>query len=184
MLIGASTGGPAHIEKILSNLHFPLPFSIIIAQHMGAEFLPSFVQQLAFKTKHSIHLCEDGLVLKKGNVYIATNYCSLSLEASDIKFKVQEVQNIHFNPDINHLFSSGVAFCFTNTLLAIILTGIGEDGVIGATKLAQNGVECIAESEESSIVYGMPARAKESVANIQVLHLDQIIDAIDSFGKR
>lgn len=183
MLIGASTGGPAHIEKILNALFEPLNFTLIIAQHMDSKFLPGFVKQLASRTSHSILLSQENQTIVKGNVYIATNYCSLYKNGDDIKFHVKEFLDARFNPDINHLFSSALPLKKNNKLLAIILTGIGDDGVKGCELLTENGVECIAESEKTAKVYGMPARAKERVANIKVLDLNEIIQAIQTFGE-
>ncbi|MDH4944288.1 CheB methylesterase domain-containing protein [Sulfurimonas sp. C5] len=182
VLIGASTGGPAHIEKILSALQSPLNYTLIIAQHMGAEFLPSFVKRLSLKTGHPILLSENNQTLQKGHIYIATNHCRLSKDAEHIKFQVEKSNNAMFNPEINQLFGSAVSIISTNKLLAILLTGIGDDGVQGCQLLAEHGAECIAESEKTAIVYGIPARAKEQIPNINVLDLDQIIDAIQTFG--
>jgi two-component system, chemotaxis family, protein-glutamate methylesterase/glutaminase len=182
VLIGASTGGPAHIEKILGALKEPLEYTLIIAQHMGSEFLPSFVRRLSLKTKHNIVLCEDQQVITPGYVYIATNQCSIHSDGNNLKFSVLNSAITHFNPDINHLFTSAATLNTTYDMLAILLTGIGDDGVKGCKLLAEHGATCIAESEESAIVYGIPARAKEQVQDINILNLDQIIDAIKTFG--
>lgn len=182
MLIGASTGGPAHIEKILGALKEPLGYTLIIAQHMGVEFLPSFVKRLSLKTQHNIALCEDHQRVNAGCVYIATNQCSIDDEGNDLKFRVLNSAVTHFNPDINHLFTSAAKLNTKYDMLAILLTGIGDDGVKGCKLLAEHGATCIAESEESAVVYGIPARAKEQVQNINILDLDQIIDAIKTFG--
>ncbi|WP_304545939.1 CheB methylesterase domain-containing protein [Sulfurimonas microaerophilic] len=184
MLIGASTGGPAHIEKILSSLEEPLPFSIVIAQHMGEEFLPSFVKRLSLKTNHKIMLCEDGQTFMQGCIYVATNNSSISSDIDGLKVRVKHSEKAHFNPEINHLFNSVNTLTSTHKILAILLTGIGDDGVEGCKLLSEHGAKCIAESEKTAIVYGMPARAKESVANIEVLDLDKIIEAIQIFGER
>lgn len=182
MLIGASTGGPAHIEKILGALQGPLDYTLVIAQHMGADFLPSFVKRLSIKTGHPILLSQDEQTVQKGNIYIATNHCSLYADGSSIKFRVEQSADTMFNPEINQLFSSALSIASSNKLLAILLTGIGDDGVKGCQLLAEHGVECIAESEKTAIVYGIPARAKEQVQNIHVLELDEIIQAIQIFG--
>ena len=67
-------------------------------------------------------------------------------------------------------------------MLGVILTGIGADGVEGCVKLAQQGAKCVAESQESAIVYGMPMRAKERIPTIEVQKLDTIINTILTFG--
>lgn len=182
VLIGASTGGPAHIEKILCALSEPLSFSIIVAQHMGAEFLPSFVQRLSLKTKHPISLTHDDQILEHGKVYIATQQCELKLKRDNIYFELKSSPTARFNPEINYLFASVAPLAHEYKILPIILTGIGDDGVDGCSLLAKEGVSCIAESEKTAIVYGMPARAKERVGRVQVLNLPEIIQKIQEFG--
>ncbi|MBN2816174.1 MAG: chemotaxis protein CheB [Campylobacterales bacterium] len=183
VLIGASTGGPAHIEKILLALQKPLCFTLIIAQHMGQEFLPSFVQRLSLKTNHTIELVKDGSYVEKGKVYIVTQRCSLIHRDFNLLFHVESKHDARFNPEIDYLFHSATIIKKTADLLAIILTGIGDDGVDGCVALAKNGVQCLGESEKTAVVYGMPARAKEKVPNIEILDLQAIITAIQKFGE-
>jgi len=182
ILIGASTGGPAHIEKILCSLEELRNTAIIIAQHMGADFLPSFVKRLREKSNQDIFLAIDAESIRPGTVYIATDNCALRVSSYDIKFCVTKKQNAHFNPDINELFSSAVPLLSDYSFLPILLTGIGDDGVDGCSTLAKEGVQCIAESQKSAVVYGIPARAKERVANILIKDLDEIISHINSYG--
>jgi len=182
VLIGASTGGPAHIEKILSRLPAPLPFSIVIAQHMGAEFLPSFVQRLRLKTSHDIVLAQEGMSLCSQRVYITSNTTTLQLHNSLLHFSVQNSSTARFNPDIDALFTSFTQLSNLKNILAIILTGIGDDGINGCIALASRGVRCLAESQKTAIVYGMPARAKEQVSGVAVLDLYEIIEQIKKFG--
>ncbi|MCD6258464.1 MAG: chemotaxis protein CheB [Helicobacteraceae bacterium] len=182
ILIGASTGGPAHIEKILSSLVGLHDTAIIIAQHMGADFLPSFVKRLREKSKQNILLAQDKELIFANAVYIVTNNCEFEATSQGIRFHITTKQNAHFNPDINELFFSALPLIGQYTLLPILLTGIGDDGVDGCSALAQKGVQCIAESQKSAIVYGIPARAKERVQDVQVKDLDEIISLIHTFG--
>jgi two-component system, chemotaxis family, protein-glutamate methylesterase/glutaminase len=182
ILIGASTGGPAHIEKILCSLEGLHDTAIIIAQHMGADFLPSFVKRLGEKSKQNILLAKDKDLISSGSIYIVTDNCELTATSQGIQFHVTQTQSAHFNPDINHLFFSALALVEDYTLLPILLTGIGDDGVNGCSALAQKGVQCIAESQKSAVVYGIPARAKERVQDILVKDLDEIVSLIRTFG--
>lgn len=182
ILIGASTGGPAHIEKILSSLESLDKTAIIIAQHMGADFLPSFVKRLREKSNQNIFLAKDEELICANTIYIATDNCEIEASPQGIKFRVSKTQSAHFNPDINNLFSSALPLLGDYTLLPILLTGIGDDGVNGCSALAQKGAQCIAESQKSAVVYGIPARAKERVQDILVKDLEEIISYINSFG--
>lgn len=183
ILIGASTGGPAHIEKILCALQEPMDFTVIIAQHMGSEFLPSFIKRLALKTHHSIELAQDKEIVQSGTVYIADRHCALVANGSYLEFRVTTPSHAPYNPEINYLFRSAAKLAPKYKLLATLLTGIGDDGVEGCLELSQNGIKCIAESQKTAIVYGMPARAKERIPSIQVMDLDDIIREIQNFGE-
>ena len=182
ILIGASTGGPTHIEKILMALGSRYRCCVIIGQHMGAAFIPSFVKRLKEQTKTSVSLLEKGMALEMGKAYLCTGRVFLALHNHQLVCShVEEVLD-HYNPDINALFNAFVPYAGELDMMAMILTGIGEDGVQGCRELAQNGALCIAESEESAVVYGMPLRAKEIVGTIEVKSLAQIIDRVKEFA--
>lgn len=183
ILIGASTGGPAHIEKILSSLAEPLHCIIIIAQHMGSEFLPSFVKRLALKTNHTIELVADQMTLQRGNIYVANHHCDLIQKEFSIELKVTQTSTAPYNPEINYLFHSATKLLPKHQILATLLTGIGDDGVNGCKELAKLGASCLAESQKTAIVYGIPARAKERIPTIEVMDLDDIITKIKNFGE-
>lgn len=150
---------------------------------MGADFLPSFVKRLAHKSNHAISLAQDKEKIYNTGIYITSHNCEIIQTSAGLEFRVTQAQSEHFNPDINHLFFSALPLSNSYKFLAVLLTGIGDDGVNGCSALAQNGVKCIAESEKSAIVYGIPARAKERVLNILVRDLSDIITEIQNFGE-
>ena len=84
-----------------------------------------------------------------------------------------EIKTI-YTPNVDVLFNSGTQIAKNVNLLAILLTGIGDDGAAGLDKLYKAGAKCIAENEESAIVYGMPKRAKELNQNLKSLNLMMI----------
>lgn len=182
ILIGASTGGPAHIEKIIASLEENFEATIVIAQHMGEEFIPSFVKRLKTKSSHSIELAQEGMLLNKRSIYI-TSYNTKIISKHSLHFEVTQTPKSFYNPNINTLFHSGADLTKQNEILAIILTGIGDDGVDGLDALYKAGALCIAESQESAIVFGMPARAIEKIPNIQVASLANIITKIREFTR-
>lgn len=182
IVLGSSTGGPAHIGKILNTLDTLSNASMIIAQHMGKKFIPSFVSRLNNSSALSVRLACDKLVLKTEEVYVCSDLSDIVAESGTLSFKVTENTPDSYNPNIDYLFSSMARLQPEIEILAIILTGIGDDGVDGAILINKSGGRCIAESEKSAVVYGMPARAKELVENIEVKTLDEIINAIEVFG--
>jgi len=136
--------------------------------------------------KNARYVCvralDSGVTLEKGTVYIATGRVHLCEHNGHLQVERVETVNDHYNPDIDHLFTQMAAFAGQTTMLGVILTGIGADGVEGCVKLAQQGAKCVAESQESAIVYGMPMRAKERIPTIEVQKLDTIINTILTFG--
>lgn len=182
ILIGASTGGPAHLEKIVAALSEDFGAAIIIAQHMGDEFIPSFAKRLNERSKLEIVQAYQDAILCYGKVFIVSQHSELHVHNNHIAISVRENTYAHFNPDINALFLSAVKLTDRCEILAIILTGIGEDGADGCSMLDAKGVKCVAESQKTAVVYGMPARAIERSKNIHSKDLYEIIEIIKKFG--
>lgn len=184
ILIGSSTGGPGHLQKIVSSLPSSFNAILVIAQHMYSPHLKSFASRLNEISNVTVRLAQQEALLENTNVYICEQNCMFDLVGGKVKLLVQESDNkSKYNPDISQLFSSAVMLCDKYKIMAIILTGIGDDGATGIFELSKCGASVIAESQESAIVYGMPMRAKELVKNIDVLSLNEVIHAIKEFGK-
>lgn len=181
ILIGSSTGGPGHLQKIIAALPCTFNATMVIAQHMGAEYLKSFAASLNKISKLTVTLVEDTNYLENKTIYVCEKNCKFTM-ANQATLSIQENEHSQYNPDISELFSSAVALCGRYKIMAIILTGIGDDGSNGMLDLSGCASSLIVESQESAIVYGMPMRAKELVKNVEVLSLDEIIVAIKKFG--
>lgn len=184
VLIGASTGGPGHLKKILSAMSDDFSMSIVIAQHMNSTFIPSFINQFSNELKANVSSIDAPLELKPTNIYICPNNCRIHKQ--DFTIKVEPLLGIEtpYNPSVDTLFFSAASYCREANILAVLLTGIGQDGAHGMDELQKSGAQCIAENEKSAIVYGMPKRALEINPNIQSQHLDDIILSIKKFGER
>ena len=115
-------------------------------------------------------------------MHICSTHCELHKRDRYLKLEAASGVDSHYNPSVDHLFHSAVKLCKEYDVLAILLTGIGHDGASGLSELQNARAQCIAESEESAIVYGMPKRAVELNNNIKVMHLDDIIKYIKRFG--
>ena len=172
VFIGASTGGPGQITKIVQNLSKSTTASFIIAQHMQSEILKSFVSQLSQKTELAVYLAEDKTLIQPASIYI----CKESLEISCEKTPcfLTTVKSV-YTPSIDILFQSAVRLLPKFGVIAIILTGIGDDGAKGLHELYNKGAVCIAESQESAKVYGMPKAAFEHTPAIEIMNINSII---------
>jgi len=182
VLIGASTGGPSHIRKILAALGGGFAHPLIIAQHMGSEYLPSFAHGLALEYGRPVEVVKEGMLCSEGGIYLCDQKCELTRTDKGLTFKVSKKDDQGYNPDINHFFLSVKNLNPRLDLLALLLTGIGEDGAKGMMALSSIGARCIAESSESAIVYGMPMRAKE-LGIEEVRSLEEIKNIVSQFGR-
>ncbi len=182
ILIGSSTGGPGHLEKLLSQLKSDLSSTIIIAQHIDAMFLPSMVKHLNDICRHEIIQAQENQPIKNGSiVFTHKNITSLHLDHTKGLHLQKSTLPSHYSPCIDDLFLSAAKLYGNIDILACLLTGIGDDGAKGMLALKRSGVHCISESEDSSIIYGMPKAAFELGASSEVLGLDEIIQKIQSF---
>lgn len=182
ILIGASTGGPGHLKDIFSNLTPDFTTPIIIAQHMNHVFIESFVKQFNSELDLGVVMSETKHCIEKKHIYVCAKHCELTKKGHDLELVGCDFVKSHYNPSIDHLFQSAIPFVKDYDILAILLTGIGQDGAMALSNLQKAGATCIAESKESAIVYGMPKAAIEINPNIQALSLKKIISKIKQFG--
>lgn len=182
ILIGASTGGPGHIQKIIQALPVDFSATIIIAQHMGAEYIPSFVKQLQHVTMLNVVAVTDQLAVLPGHIYICSFMTRIESRTGRLAFVQKKQEMERYNPDIDSLFESAALLPKVYKTTGIILTGVGDDGARGIKALADKGRSCIAESEGSAVVYGMPFQAKLLVKNILVKPLGDIIQTVKLLG--
>ncbi|RAZ51247.1 CheB methylesterase domain-containing protein [Campylobacter hyointestinalis] len=180
VLIGASTGGPGHLRELFRDIILPQNVSIVIAQHMNKAFLPSFVKEFNKDIKSEATMVKEKELLKnqiyiceKNSIILDTKQLMISPDNSGIP--------TIFNPNVNMLFSSAVSACKFSDVFAVLLTGLGDDGAIGLDKLYKSGAKCIAENEETAIVYGMPKRAKELNPKLETENLQNIKIELEKF---
>lgn len=181
--IGASTGGPQVIEKILSSLptDYSLPF--LIVQHISPGFTSGFVDWLNTNSKLKVSVAKDGEHIEPGNCYIAPDNFHLTVtENKIIKLTDDEPEN-NLRPSIDRLFSS-LANYYNKSAIGILLTGMGKDGAKELKTMKDLGCLTIAQSKESSLIFGMPAEAvKLDAANLS-LSPDEIIKLLISIHKQ
>jgi two-component system chemotaxis response regulator CheB len=164
--IGASTGGPAVIAAIIERLPADLNIPVVIALHLAEGFTRPFAETLTKRGSVPVVEAIDGQTLLPGTVYLAPGGRQMSLVSSPgdsiVRIRISdEIPENDCRPSVDILFRS-VAELFTNRAVAVILTGMGRDGTIGLKLLKDRGAFIMAQDEESSIVFGMPAAAIEA----------------------
>lgn len=172
--IATSTGGPAALHLILSALPADFPVPILVVQHISRGFTLGFAGWLDQASKLRVKLAEEGETITAGTVYIASDdrhLCASSVRRIHLS-RAAEVGG--FRPSGTPLFES-VAVAYGRSALAVILTGMGRDGVDGLRAIHNAGGRTIAESEETAVVYGMPAAAVAAGLADLVLPLHQVI---------
>lgn len=179
ILIGASTGGPSQIKYLISDLELENT-TIVIAQHMQANFLPSYANQLDKECKSKVVLLSETCFLEDKKIYICQHNTELFLNLRAGFNK----GTFPFCPNVDLLFNSASKITKDYEILAILLTGIGDDGAKGLYELYKKGVKCIGESEKSCVVYGMPKRAFELNNKLKQLDIEDIKKEILSFIRK
>jgi two-component system response regulator WspF len=172
LAIGASTGGPLALAKVLADLPENFEASVLIVQHIESEFSSGLAEWLGSQCRLPVMLAERGATPEPGKVYVAGPNGHLVLLPS-FQFGQQSAQpgELH-TPSVNALFLSLAQHA--NPGAAAILTGMGNDGVAGMSELHRRGWHTIAQDEGSCVVYGMPRAALEVGAAKQSLALNAI----------
>lgn len=162
ILIGASTGGVAALERVLVDLPANSP-PVVIVQHMPGAFLVSFSQKLNRLLPHDVALAREDELLGYGQIRLAPGLGQHTgvLRGSGrwrCRFQDSDAADLHC-PAVDALFHSAIPHA--KEVIAIILTGLGKDGAEGMLGLRQAGATTIGQDAESSVVYGMPRAAWE-----------------------
>lgn len=164
VLIGVSTGGPRTLEEILPLLPADLPWPVVVAQHMPAAFTAPLASRLdgicALRVREAAQLEP----LRPGNVYIAkggTDLCVSNRGGQIISVNRPESPKYHWHPSVELLVRSAMEVFSGDRLIAVQLTGMGNDGARAMAQLKLRGGHTVAESEDSAVVFGMP---KELIA--------------------
>lgn len=180
IVIGASTGGPAAILHFLREMDHPVSVPIVIVQHMPGEFINGLVLWLNSVTTGNVILAFDNMVIEKEMIILAPGDENLSIERRDgllvTKLHKNDKQS-RYLPSVDVLFKS-VANTVGKRAVAIILTGMGDDGVQGLLAIRQAGGYTIAQDEASCAVFGMPRAAIEAGAVEKVLPLANLASKI------
>ncbi len=185
VVIGSSTGGTQALELVLTALPGDSP-GIAIVQHMPEKFTAMYAQRLDGLCEMNIREAKDGDRLERGVVLIAPGGKHMQLRKAGGQYFAVVADGPPVNrhkPSVDVLFKSA-AECAGKDLLALILTGMGDDGARGMKLLHDKGARTIAQNEETCVVFGMPKEAIKLGAVDEVLPLGQMSAAIRAFDAR
>ena len=177
--IGASTGGPVAVQRVLAALPANYPYPLVVAVHMPAEFTAAFAERLdatcAIKVRHA----NDGDELSPGLALIAPGglQSSVELHGGHLRVRVRPGGEHLYKPSVDILFESA-AEALGGAVQAVVLTGMGSDGTAGAGRLKARGAIVWSQDQQSSIVYGMPYSVAKAGYTDRVLALDDIGPAL------
>ena len=174
--IGASTGGPNALAELLTQLPEDFPVPIVIVQHMLATFTRHFAERLAAQCRIKIVEANAGDTVAPGHAYVARGDYHLLTERRLGRISLvmnQEVAENFCRPAVDVLFRS-IAHTYGVGALAVVLTGMGHDGLRGCGAIRDAGGDVIVQDEQSSVVWGMPGFVARAGLASQVLALDQL----------
>jgi len=185
VVIGSSTGGTQAIEQILLALPGDAP-GIAIVQHMPEKFTAMYADRLNNICAMRVKEAKDGDRLERGVVLIAPGGRHMQLQKRGGQYYAVVLDGPPVNrhkPSVDVLFRS-LADATNGDALAIMLTGMGDDGARGMKQLHDLGVRTLAQDEASCVVFGMPKEAIRLGAVDQVMPLDAMAAAIRQFDAR
>jgi len=163
--IGSSTGGPEALTKVLPLLPGDFPLPILIVQHMPPLFTASLAANLNKRSALTIKEAEDGEPIEVGKVYIAPGGRHMVMrppqDGGPATIGLNDAPPVKScRPSVDVLFRS-IAAVQGGNVLAVVLTGMGDDGSDGVAALKRKGCYCITQSEKTCVVYGMPRAVDE-----------------------
>lgn len=159
--IGSSTGGPPALQSIFSSFEHKFPFAMVVSQHMPAGFTRAFADRLNRSSSFNVKEAEDGDEVCPGSILIAPGGMNMTFEVCGDQVRARinpPTASDRYVPSVDVMLESCAAI-YRKRLIAVILTGMGNDGSKGVRVVHEQGGYVIAESDETAVVYGMPREA-------------------------
>ncbi len=181
LLIGSSTGGPQALMSLVAGLAPVIDkVPVLITQHMPPTFTTILAEHLARAANRPAREAVDGEAVKAGRIYLAPGglHMRVARHGSEVVIALDGGPQINFcRPAVDPLFTSAIQV-WHGGILALILTGMGSDGMRGGKDIVSSGGNIIAQDEATSVVWGMPGSAANAGICSAVLPLDQIAQKV------
>ncbi|MCL1967050.1 MAG: chemotaxis-specific protein-glutamate methyltransferase CheB [Fibromonadales bacterium] len=179
--IGVSTGGPKSLAEMLPKLCSMTTLPILLVQHMPPNFTKSLADSLNAKCSHEVVEGLPGTIVKDKTVYIAPGGNHMTVKSRGTQFVLENNQDPPENgcrPSVDVLFRSVAAAYPPDTIVGVILTGMGNDGTPSLPHLKNKNAYLIAQDEDSSVVFGMPRAAAATGLLDKVATLMKVPEAV------
>lgn len=176
LLIGCSTGGPDALSRVLEDLPAALPVPVLVVQHMPPLFTAMLAERLGRVSPLTVREAQDGDLVAPGEVLVAPGGRHLVLQRSAglVRAVLDDGPMENFcRPAVDTLFRSA-AQIYGGNAVALVLTGMGQDGLVGCRLLAEKGARIVVQDEATSVVWGMPGSVAGAGLAHEVLPLDAI----------
>jgi two-component system chemotaxis response regulator CheB len=178
LAMAASTGGPNALAAVIAALPRDFPLPVLVTQHMPPIFTTMFAQRLARESLLECAEARDGEVIRRGRVYVAPGDRHLMVVSSGVmRVPTIHVSNDppehHCRPAANPMFRTA-AQAFPGGVLAVVLTGMGDDGREGCEAVAASGGKVVVQDEQTSVVWGMPGSVVSSGIPCSIVPLQSI----------
>ncbi len=176
IVIGSSTGGPQALEAVIGGLSRDLPVPVFVVQHINEEFSHRLANRLADVTSLNVVEATRGDVVRRGTVYVAPGDAHMEVSQPEDHVRIR----LHNGPEVNScrpsvdvLFHSA-ANVYGPHQLAIVLTGMGIDGLEGCRAIAYRGAPVMVQDEASSVIWGMPGAVARADLADEIVPLQDI----------
>jgi two-component system chemotaxis response regulator CheB len=175
--IGISTGGPNALGEMIPHLPADLPVPVLLVQHMPPGFTASLAEHLAKRSRIRVKEGEEGESVQPGTVYIAPGGKHMVLRrlpTGGLIVGINDQPPVNScKPSVDVLFRS-MAAQVDGAVLALVMTGMGNDGCEGVRTLKRQSCYCLSQSEKSCVVYGMPMAVDEAGLSDERVPLDML----------
>ena len=179
VVLGASTGGPATVMRLAPGFTRDFPAAVLLVQHMPASFTTQYAAQLAEFTSIRVKEAENNEAVQAGTLYICPGAQHLRVTPSGrIQLDNTSGRINGYLPNIDVTMETVAAYAGAMSI-GVVLTGMGNDGAIGAKAIKSAGGLILAQDEATSVIFGMPAEAIKVAGVEQVLAIDDIYAAIE-----
>ena len=184
VIIGVSTGGPRTLEDILPHLPADSPWPVLVAQHMPAAFTRSFAERLDEVCPLHVVEASRPMPIEPGTIYIGKGGADMVVARRAGKLTIlpkPEMAEFLWHPSVELLGRSVIECCDLGHVVAVMLTGMGCDGADAFAEIKKLGGRTIAESEDTAVVFGMPAELIKRGGATLVLPADGVAAQINKW---
>jgi len=181
LAIGSSTGGPNALFTVLKNFDKPLDVPIVITQHMPATFTRILADHIKQQTGYDAYEAEDGMLIEPGKAYVAPGdyHMTFSKEGNNLTAKIVQTEPVNFcRPSVDVMMESLIENVGPRSILGVMLTGMGADGLDTFQRLQKEGGCVIAQDKKTSVVWGMPGAVARAGICHKILPLNDIGNSI------